>query len=199
MCAKCQFDSTAECRIQLKQQQEKLQLQLQIAVDASWHRCFDASMHSPWVAIASLEMRAPNYICGSWYKCRDATVASRLSTADRPDLRQQTRVDSRQRNKQRDRQGDRETGRQTDSSQFSRRCSSLSNKRHLLIHMLTKCASPPLPTPLSLGQLSKCSACEIFPPSFEVYLCEMQICSTLSACDTFILVCRSRSRSCSCR
>lgn len=163
MCAKCQFDSTAECRIQLKQHstnREKLQLQLQIA---SRQRC---------TLPGSLEMRAPNYICGSWYKSRVAElqlsrVDSGLETADKRETDRQT-------DRGTGRQAEGQTEGQTDSSQFSRRCSSRSNKRHLLIHMLTKCVPslfPPYLLPclsLSLGQLSKCCACEIFPPSFEV-------------------------------
>lgn len=79
--------------------------------------CIEAAMHSPWVAIAiaSLEMRAPNYICGSWYKSRVAelqlsTVDSGLETADKRETDRQTDTETgRQAGRQRDRQRDRQT------------------------------------------------------------------------------------------
>lgn len=75
-----------------------------------------------------------------------------------------------------------------------------SDKRHLLIHMLTKhfaCLAASMPrcpiACLSLWRLSKCCACEIFPPSIEA----ASGCAAFVKCkfprsisgDTFILVC----------
>lgn len=87
-------------------QQREVAVAVANCIEASQQRC---------TLPGSLEMRAPNYICGSWYKSRVAElqlsrVDSGLETADKRETDRQTdRGTGRQAGRQRDRQGDRQT------------------------------------------------------------------------------------------